>query len=82
LTLVWIVSLPVLEFQELEGDRPHEAPDGIQGEVVFNGGVEEDVYLGCKFVIGRPEQKENRNARESLESQPHITVIDFGPSYG
>jgi hypothetical protein len=43
-----------LELQELEGDYPHETPDGIQGKVLFNGGVEEDVYLGGKFIIARP----------------------------
>jgi hypothetical protein len=43
-----------LNLQELEGYYPHEAPDGIEGEVVFNGGVEEDIHLGGKFVVRPP----------------------------
>ena len=48
---------------------------------MFNAGVKEDVYLGGEFIIGRPEDEENRNSGEGLESQAYITIIDFNPSY-
>ena len=44
----------ILELQALEGGYPCEAPDGIQGKVIFNGKVEEDGYPGGKFLIGCP----------------------------
>jgi hypothetical protein len=42
------------ELQELEGDYPCETPDSIQGEVMLDGGVEEEMYGGGKFIICRP----------------------------
>jgi hypothetical protein len=53
LPLLLTDKLGFSELQELEGDYPCETPDSIQGEVMLDGGVEEEIYGGGEFIIGR-----------------------------